>query len=395
MNRKRKALIVIILIVLFIIFVVGLVFLTDMNRMKKNRPVLFSTWGKEYKPMYNQKEINQKLNLALSLEDDITENSAWCGTFNLIWNDLKNDLAKKDIVFNPQLNIVRNLNRGTFNEKYLSEDSYYKVYGKPSLKLKKEIEEQIKKKFNETSDILNDFEWIEADANNYFLYAMLKKEFEFPKEFTELESGNFGENYTNVKYFGIDRTTEESVRSQVNVLYYYSEEDFAIKLLTKDNDEVIISRGISESTFKNAYEEIIAKSSYYEGNKNITKEDTVKIPNISLKIKEQIKEVENNPFIFSNGEEYIIEKAMQTIEFDLDKKGGRIKSEAGMMTKDAAMLIEEKPREFNVEDTFVIFLQEKKKELPYFAAKISDIGNVQKDVKFLSEKYGIVEEYSK
>ncbi len=39
----------------------------------------------------------------------------WCGTFNLIWNDLKNELAKKDIEFTPQLDVVRNLNKGTFN----------------------------------------------------------------------------------------------------------------------------------------------------------------------------------------------------------------------------------------------------------------------------------------
>ena len=37
----------------------------------------------------------------------------------------------------------------------------------------------------------------------------------------------------------------------------------------------------------------------------------------------------------------------------------------------------ETPREFVVDDTFTIFLKEKDKELPYFAAKISDITKVQ------------------
>ena len=36
------------------------------------------------------------LTTALSLDDKITENAIWCGTFQLIWNDLKNELAKQE-----------------------------------------------------------------------------------------------------------------------------------------------------------------------------------------------------------------------------------------------------------------------------------------------------------
>ena len=107
--------------------------------------------------------------------------------------------------------------------------------------------------------------------------------------------------------------------------------------------------------------------------------DKLKIPKISFNLKQEITEVENKPYTFSNGDIYYIEKALQTIEFDLDEKGGRIKSEAGMMTKLSAAMPEE-PREFMVDDTFTIFLKEKGKDLPYFAAQISDISQVQEDI---------------
>lgn len=383
---KKKVLIIVITVIVFVLIALGLVYLTDMNRMDNNRPVLFSTWGRKYtNPIYEEKEVNTKLDIVLSLEDNISENSTWCGTFNLIWNDLKNNLAKQDIIFASQSEIVENLNRETFNEKYLSEDSYYKVYGIPSLDLKTEIEEQIKKKFNETSDILDDFDWSETDYERYFLYAMLKKEFEFPNEFTELNDGSF-RNYNQVKYFGIDKTTDEKVKKQVEVLYYNSEDDFAIKLLTKNNDEIIIAKGTNGTTFKSIYEETIKRGENYTQSKYLQEMDTLKIPNIDFNLKEEIKEVENNPFLFSNGHEYEIEKAMQTIQFELNKKGGKIKSEAGMMVKDAAAVIDEKPRKFEVDDTFVIFLKETGKDLPYFAAKISDIANVQKDVQPILDK---------
>lgn len=324
------------------------------------------------------KKADSNMKMVLSLEDEIQDNTIWCGTFNLIWNDLKNDLAKQDIAFTPQLDVVKNLNKGTFTTKNLSEDSYYKIYGTPTLELKKQIEKAIKTKFHETSDILDDFDWENYESNDYFLYAMLKKEFEFPKVFTELENDKFG-NYENVKYFGINESTEDTVREQVQVLYYKTKEDFAIKLITTGNDEVIIARGNKKNTFGDMYQEITQTSKEYEGNRNFSENDKLKIPNISFNQKEELKELENKPFQFSNGDIYIIDKALQTVQFDLDRKGGKIKSEAGMMSKTSGILAKD-IREFIVDDTFTIFLKEKEKDLPYFAAKISDISKVQNEV---------------
>ena len=372
----KKSTKIILAVLIIIAIIIGIMFLIDLNRMKHNKPVIFSTWGRKYAP---PAKVNTKLSVVTSLEDEITSNTAWCGTFNLIWNDLKNDLAKKDIVFNPQPTAVDNLNKGTFNTSCLSEDSYYKVYGNPTPALKKQIEKAIKEKFNETSDILDDFSWEEGESDNYFLYVMLKKQFEFPKVFTKLENGDFGK-YKNVKYFGIDSNTDEAVKDQVEVLYYNSSSDFAIKLKTKQNDEVIISRGNTENNFGDIFKGITEESSKYDGSKSFNETDKLKIPKISFNLKQEITEVENKPYTFSNGDIYYIEKALQTIEFDLDEKGGRIKSEAGMMTRLSAAMPEE-PREFMVDDTFTIFLKEKGKDLPYFAAQISDISQVQEDVK--------------
>ena len=205
---------------------------------------------------------------------------------------------------------------------------------------------------------------------------MLKKEFEFPKVFDRLEKGKF-KDWENVKYFGIKKKTSEKVREQVKVLYYNSKEDFAIKLLTKSNDEVIISRGNKANTFGEIYAEIKENNENFKGSKNIEEDEIVKIPNIDFKFKKEFNEIEAKPFLFASGEEYVIEKAVQTIEFSLDEKGGRVKSEAGMTNKTTALLPDLEPREFLVNDTFCIFLKEKDKELPYFAAKISDITQVQ------------------
>ena len=114
---------------------------------------------------------NNEIKTALTLKDEIQNNTIWCGTFQLIWNDLKNDLAKQDITFTPQKQIVKNLNEETFTTKDISEQYYYKKVGTPSIQLKEEIEKAIKEKFNETSDILDQFDWDKKSKEDYFLYV--------------------------------------------------------------------------------------------------------------------------------------------------------------------------------------------------------------------------------
>lgn len=326
----------------------------------------------------------------LTLDDEITDNTIWCGTFQLIWNDLKNDLAKQDIVFNPQLKVVENLNKETFTTKELSEASYYKKIGTPSLKLKEEIEKAIKDKFNETSDILDDFDWENRDPLDYFLYVMLKKEFQFEKAFEELENGKF-RDYDNVKYFGIKSDETGELKQQVDVLYYKSKDDFAVKLRTKQEDEVILCKNPEGKTFGEIYNNILDKTEVkvynmpnnqdnYEAIKvygELKEGELLKVPNIKLKEKNEITEIEDKKFLFSNGEVYSIEKALQTIEFELDRTGGKIKSEAGMMVKNESVAIMDEIREFSIDDTFAIFLIEKGKDKPYFAGKINDITKFQ------------------
>lgn len=318
-----------------------------------------------------------KISTVLTLEDEIQADTIWCGTFQLIWNDLKNDLAKQDIVFSPQLEVVENLNKETFTIDDISEESYYKKIGTPSIELKEEIENAIKEKFNETSSILDDFDWENARPEDYFLYVMLKKEFEFETEFEEVENGKFGE-YDDIEFFGIETDETGSLRSQVQVLYYDSKDNFAIKLKTKQNDEVILCKNPEGNTFNEIYQNILTKQSEYDGEEYLQEGELLKIPNIKIDEKNEITEVENKSFLFSNGDEYKISKALQTIEFELDRKGGRITSEAGMMVQKQSIEFEpEEKREFFIDNTFAIFLVEEEKDTPYFAGFINDITKFQ------------------
>lgn len=325
-----------------------------------------------------------KITTVATLKDKLKDDSIWCATFQLIWNDMKNEVVKQDVVFSNQPEIVDNLNKESFTEDMISDEYYYKTYGSATVALRDEIKKAIKEKFNETSDILDSFSWDEAestttDFRRYFFYTMLKREFEFPKVFTKLDNGKFGKTLDDVRYFGIDSSTSSDVYNQVEVLYYNSEDDFAVVLHTKNNDEVVLCKSPVGETFEEIYANMKEKAQKYEGNQRFTQYDELKVPYISFDEEREYTELANQPFLTADGETAEIEKALQTIKFELDEKGGRIKSEAGMSMKVTSMAPIDTPeyRYFYLDDTFAMFLKEESKDVPYFGAKITNIKNYQ------------------
>ena len=120
----------------------------------------------------------------LTLEDEIQDNSIWCGTFQLIWNDLKNKIVGNNIVFiNDKDNkYVNELNQESFNELMINDNYYYKNYGYMTIELKDKIINDLKNKFNEKSDILERFSF-SKNSKDYFLYSMLVRNFKFQEPF--------------------------------------------------------------------------------------------------------------------------------------------------------------------------------------------------------------------
>jgi len=382
----KKIRILIIIVILIILLLLGFMITNKINLFDKNDTNV------QMAEEITNIQTAEGFEVVPTMSDTIKADSSWCGTFQLVWNDMKNEIVKKDIIFNPQLDMVSNLNKEEFNESMISEDYYFKIYGLKSLELKERIENGIKEKFNQTSDILNDFDWSENeldDSNNkdirrYFFYTMLYRKFEFLQEFDKLDNGKFGNDYNDIEYFGIDKNTANSVGNQIEVLYYNSEDDFAILINTKTDDEVIFCKNPQGKNFNEIYENMNDKSNKYTGSKFFEDVDEFKAPKLTFNEKREYVELANKKFetddpVYDIAE---IQKAIQTIKFSLDEKGGEIKSEAAidmkmMATSIDSEIIEKQPRYFNVDDKFAIFLREKGKFKPYFAGRIDDITKFQ------------------
>ncbi|MBD5402482.1 hypothetical protein HDR58_06745 [bacterium] len=296
-------------------------------------------------------------------------NRIWVGTFQIVWNEVMDKIVYgpiRFVKFNSPM--AKALNKQEFKKTNISENSYYTKYGAVSPKLKSEIETGIKEKFNETSDILEMFDF-SYQPDKLFIYAMLKKDFKFLTPFDKLSQGGFGNNYNLVDYFGINGDSNKKLYKNVNVLFYNSSNDFAVKLITKDKDAVILYRTDDDTTFGKYLADINKKDKKYTGSRKFKSDDKLRVPDINLYQEASFKELEGHDI---KGSKFRIDKTIETVDFRMNNEGVKLKSEAAMIMKCLALPVE-RGRDFNFSNSFVLFLIEKHQKVPYFAMRVNDV----------------------
>lgn len=363
---KKKFLIIYLFAILLAVLIVGMY-------------VFKNEYGYKFKlvkPRYETSKVYSKTVSNSNLD------TIWCGTFQVAWNELM-DYAGGTVEFEETESLLASeLNQRNFTKEMLSENSYYVKQGKASGKLKNEIDKDLKEKFN-IKDGAKILEGQELDnSNGILIYSMLKKNFTFLEKFDDLKPGIFtgkDGNSEKVKIFGIDEDSEAKLCDNVEVLYWDPKNvdntgvisnECAVKLKTKENEEVILYRTDKEDNFENLYNELLNLSSSFEGNKKFSNYyDELKIPCIDIDVNISYDELCNK--IIKNTNSEYISKAIQNIKFNLNSEGGLIFSEAAIIT-DSMSAPSTNARLFYFTKPFVIFVKEQDKEKPYFAMKINN-----------------------
>lgn len=331
----------------------------------------FSLCGFSFLKKNNNAEVQDNIR-QVTVDYDSVRKDLWCITFQLVWNELSEKFVKGPVNFeggNPPS--ADELNKKLYTSDLLSEDSYYTTFGKISASLKREIEKSIYKKFKEKSDILDFINWNAKDS--YLFYSILKKDFTFLSTFDRLDSMPFNNSEDKVKYFGINKSSDKKLRDNVSVLFYNSPDEYAVKISTKESEDVILFRTDKDDTFNNYFEYILNNIS----NDVLNSKDELKIPDISVDKTISYDELCGKKII---GTDYVISQALQTIKFKMDNKGGSLKSEAAVaIMRTSLMPPIESPRYFMFDKPFVLFLIERGKDKPYYAMKVGNTDYLVKD----------------
>ena len=144
--------------------------------------------------------------------------------------------------------------------------------------------------------------------------------------------------------------------------------------ITEKNLEDYLYRNSANKSFSYLYGDMLKKQFMYKGDREFKNVDELKVPNIKFFEEKSFDQLANKRIMGTN---LVINQAMETIKFNMNNKGVKLKSEAALTVMTTSLAPEVTPRNFYFDNTFVIFLKEKGKKNPYFALRVNDISNYQ------------------
>ena len=214
--------------------------------------------------LYKRFNTNHNITMNPSYKSTLNENTInnlWVGTLDLAWKELAEKIGQEKIELEDEnVQIAKDLSASPFTKEMLDKNDY-----------KINIERTI--------------------TNGYKIETTLNKELNFLEKFDNFNENNwkFGESEEFIKYFGINNASSENMNKNIEILFYNPisinnshSNDFAIKLKTKEEDEIILYRTDTNKSFEEYYKEIENKTNLYTGNREFKEIDELRIPYVRV-----------------------------------------------------------------------------------------------------------------
>lgn len=332
-NEMNKVLKIFVIIICTTIALSGIVFATTViyNKYIKNNTNHNITMNPSYQ----------------STLDENTINNLWVGTLDLAWKDLEEKIGLNKIELEGEMpQIANDLNESTFSKEMINPNDY-----------KINVERTV--------------------TNGYKIDATLNKELNFLESFDNFSDykWTFGNSEEYIKYFGINNASPEEMNKNVEILFYNKlnngsllSNDMAIKLKTKEGDEIILYRTDDKKSFDEYYEDIKAKTKNYKGRTEFSEDDELRVPYVKVNGMINYNQLYDKKIKNSKG--LYIYDVIQNVNFYLNERGCNLSSKATMVTE--YMGIGQDTKYCYFQDTFIIFMKEKNSDKPYFALKVDN-----------------------
>jgi hypothetical protein len=176
-----------------------------------------------------------------------------------------------------------------------------------------------------------------------------------------------------VSYFGVPKDGDSGLKKSVRVLFYKNFSDFAVTLQSTQGDLIHLYRTDGRKTLAQLYADMQKKSTRQED--YLRSDDSFKAPALDFTAKREFPELSGKPITPSG---FIIQKALEAVQFKMDEAGTKLVAEAGIAVFRGSMGPRPNPgREFHFTGPYAVFMEEPGKH-PYFAAYITDPASLQK-----------------
>jgi hypothetical protein len=301
------------------------------------------------------------------------KNVIWCSSFQLAWNELKDNVIGEPVKLIGAEEIANHLNLAKQSRADISDKSYYAAAGLVKDGILEKIQTDMAKRF--PSEPQPDFKDVSpTDVIIAYCYLTANVKFRIPyfenyKKFIFKDSQG---NKTQVTSFGIrpeDDYAYKKLRKQVEIIYSLYDPDshnlleFAVDLSkdTKPN-QIVLARIEQKETLGHTLAHLDDKIAGFTKEKfshQFGINDVLLVPNIFWRITHHFKGLEGKYLGNTGYENLFIRLALQMIQFRLDRSGAELKSEAKSYVAPI-------PSHFVFDQPFLIYMKKRGARHPFF-----------------------------
>jgi hypothetical protein len=299
------------------------------------------------------------------------KNVIWCSSFQLAWNEVRDKVIHAPLEVIGAEEVAARLNTAKQSSSDLDPGTFYAAGRRVKDGVVNKIKKDMATKF--PSHVPPNLAQYTQEPNGILAYAYLTASVPFRRPFrqAQVEFGNSRGETTEVEAFGVWGYVAryEDIRRQVEVLYCevervgYGVKECALDLCRDSKPYQVVMamvepRGSLSLTLEYVRQCVASfpKSLDYEGKRRLSRVDVLKTPEMFWKIDHRFLELVGK--VVGNAGMPIVD-AMQTIEFRLDRSGTVLGSQAKVTVLAA-------PREFIFDRPFLIYLQKRGAEQPFF-----------------------------
>jgi len=269
------------------------------------------------------------------------------------------------------------LNKRTAKESDIDTMSYVALAGHIRDGILTDIKTELSRKFKGTASDQLIPSGIGLRPQDIVAYSYLFKNLEFPQKFERLYKPiNFEQS--KVLGFGIGdefKGGHIEMLKQVSILDFKDRDDFIIELKTNSsNDQIILAKTNSSGTLKTCIDNLLRRIS--NGTPlDMQYGDVLKIPKMNYDIHREYTELTGKKLKIQNpkiAQDLIVLSAEQSIRFQMDEEGVKLKSES-KHTFGCSKSLEPQHQHIMIFDKpFLVLLKNRNANTPYFAMWVSN-----------------------
>ena len=313
-------------------------------------------------------KIEGKFTINSTMAEKVSGNAVWCAAFELAWREMEQNVLNDDYTFNKENAEIENLFNECKKSSCIDEKNCFIASGEMDKKLVDKLIKQARRKLKTKSEILEKLD-IPKGEKLFLIYAMLVIELKYRQKFDEVRARRFNGSEKLIDFFGITFDSEDKLFEEVDSLFYENEKSFGVAVKTKQEHKIFVMREDENLTFLDAYKRLIEKSN---SKGEYVEIETFALPCLSLNETKMFENIVGES-LKTNDKDYVISQALQSVKFDLDRKGAKVVSEAAIVLKETCCMFfsESNKKPFIFDGPFYLFVSTNLSDKPFFALRVN------------------------